>query len=54
MVINCCEWSNSCEAANQEASQGQVEGISTIMAANADLNTVGAQTALRLAIDWRL
>lgn len=38
MEINCCNWSNSCEA-----SQRQVWEISTITTQSADLHTVGAQ-----------
>lgn len=48
MEINCCKWSNSCEAANQKASQGQVWEISTITTGSADLYTVCSQSALRL------
>lgn len=50
MEINHRKWSNSCEAANQKASHGQVWEISTITTQSADLHTVGAQSTLCLFI----
>lgn len=50
MEINCCKWSNSCEAANQKASQGQVWEISTITTQSADLYSVCSQSALHLLV----
>lgn len=46
MEINRCKWSNSCEAANQKASQGQVWEISTITTQSADLHTGSAQNTV--------
>ena len=50
MEINRCKWSNSCEAANQKASQGQVGEISTITTHRADSHSVSTRNAPRLVV----